>query len=155
MRRLVTNCRQPDNFTGLGQRSACSRSFGAGKISILSEISVSGFGFISLGAGAALATNLLVSKARVQMSASYLIVALMPLILSGAAMFMLPPFRDNKSLGFYPIGLLLALMWLQTGPLLANVTGKQNPFRTIIYAYGLVLLTLSIAAVAGVVLLSP
>ncbi|MBI6707774.1 hypothetical protein [Pseudomonas syringae] len=125
------------------------------KISILSEISVSGLGFISLGAGAALATSLLVSRARVSMSGSYLIVALMPLIFSGAAMFMLPPFRDNKSLGFYPVGLLLALMWLQAGPLLADVTARQKPIQLMIYAYGLAILILSIAAVAGVFLLNP
>ncbi|WP_440062175.1 hypothetical protein ACTACQ_23690 [Pseudomonas syringae] len=155
MMRLVTKCRQPDNFIGLGQCTLRCQSFGTEKISILSEISVSGLGFISLGAGAALATSFLVPKARVSMSGGYLIVALLPLILSGAAMFMLPPFRDNKSLGFYPVGLVLALMWLQAGTLLADVTGRQKPIRIMIYAYGLALLILSITAFAGVFLLNP
>lgn len=70
-------------------------------------------------------------------------------------MFMLPPFRDNKSLGFYPVGLLLALMWLQAGPLLADVMSKHKTIRIMIYAYGFALLMLTIAAVAGVFLFNP
>lgn len=88
------------------------------------------------------------------MSGGYLIVALMPLILSGAAMFMLPQFRDNKLLGFYPVGLLLALMWQQAGPLLADVLSKQKPIQILICAYGAAVLILSIAAVAGVFLIN-
>ncbi len=110
---------------------------------------------MSFGASAALATGLLVSKARTSMGAGYLVVALMPIILSGAAVFMLPVFKDAKSLGFYPIGLLLALMWQQVGPLLVGVTGRPTVAQTLIYAYGFVAALLSLAATAGVFLFEP
>lgn len=89
------------------------------------------------------------------MSAGYLLVALVPIILSGAAMFMLPVFKDAKSLGFYPIGLLLAFMWQQVGPLLVGVTGRPTAAQILIYAYGFVAAFLSLAATTGVFLIDP
>lgn len=70
-------------------------------------------------------------------------------------MFMLPVFKGVKSLGFYPIGLLLALMWQQVGPLLGGITGRTNTVRNLIFAYGCVTTTLSLAALTGVFFIGP
>ncbi|SEE66168.1 hypothetical protein SAMN04490198_2301 [Pseudomonas palleroniana] len=89
------------------------------------------------------------------MGAGYGVVALMPIILSGAAVLMLPVFNDAKSLGFYPIGLLLALMWQQVGPLLVGVIGRPTVAQILIYSYGFVAALLSLAATAAVFLFEP
>jgi len=112
---------------------------------------ISGFGFLGFGAAAAWASGLLISKIRTPtIGTGSFVTALLPIILSGAAVFMLPPLRNATALGFYPVGLLLGLMWQQAGPLLAEADSMSGNTRRLVYAYGFATASLSLATVAGV-----
>lgn len=114
---------------------------------------MAGLGFLSLGASAGLITGLLVSKARASIGPGFLIVALMPIFLSGAAVFVSPVLKDGKSSGLYAVGLLLSLMWQQAGPLLMRVAAQVTFGNVLIILYGVGTLTLSILAMVGTFLI--
>ncbi|MEE4149184.1 hypothetical protein [Pseudomonas viridiflava] len=121
-------------------------------MSILTETVVPGFGFLSFGAAAALCSGIMISKIRTSVGTGSFATALLPIILSGTAVCMLPTLKNATSLGFYPIGLLLGLMWQQAGPLLAQADGMSGNPRYLVYAYGGVTTFMSLAAITGVFL---
>lgn len=110
---------------------------------------MAGLGFLSLGASAGLITGLLVLKARTSIGPGFLIVALMPIFLSGAAVFISPMLKDDKSSGLYAVGLLLSLMWQQVGPLLMRVAAQVTFGSVLIILYGFGTLILSILAMVA------
>ena len=122
-----------------------SGRYGKSKISILNDASVSGLGFLSLGAAVALTTGLLVSKARQSIGAGYRAVALLPLLLSGGVMLTQSPFKDAKFLGLDPVGILLGLMWTQAAALLSEIENKSSYAQVVAYLYIGVVTTLSLA----------
>ena len=74
---------------------------------------MNGLGFLALGASAGMFTALIASRARTDIG-SWL-VALLPVLLSGAAVFLLPQLALKSSVDLYAVGLLVSLMWQQTG----------------------------------------
>lgn len=74
-----------------------------------------GLGFLALGTSAGLFSGFILSKAKGASSVS-LLVALLPVLLSGAWVFLAPEFKGARSTDFYPIGLLIAFLWLGAWP---------------------------------------
>ncbi len=106
---------------------------------------------ISFGMSAAFATGILLSKVRVPVSAAYLMVILMPIVLASLAVPKLFSLGETTKVGFYPIGLLLGLMWLQAGPLIASASGRPRSVAILIYGYGVFIALCSALAIIGAI----
>ncbi len=96
-----------------------------------------GIGFLCLGASAGLLTGFLTYRTRgVATNNGVSVVVLLPVLTSGAAVFLIPQLVTAPMSGFYPIGLLLSFMALQAGPLITACEGKSTYFKTISWCYG-------------------
>lgn len=71
-------------------------------------------GFFSLGASAGIISGLIMSRARTPANIGSSLVALLPVLLSGALVFLNPQLAGASSVDFYAIGLLASLMWQKT-----------------------------------------
>lgn len=116
----------------------------------LGEIAVFGIGFLCLGASAGLLTGFLASRARgLATNSAFSVIVLLPVLASGAAVFLVPQLATAPLNGFYPIGLLLSFLGLQAGPLVMSVEGKSTYLQVITGCYTVataVLLGLAISA---------
>ena len=80
-----------------------------------------GIGFLSLGASAGLLTGLALQfSARASSGFGHVVAAFAPVLLSGAAVLLMPDLRGATSVGLYPFGLLIALVWRHTGAMVAS-----------------------------------
>lgn len=96
-----------------------------------------GIGFLCLGASAGLLTGFLSSRTRgIAVNTGVSVVTLLPVLVSGAAVFLIPQLATAPQNGFYPIGLLLSFMALQASPLITECEGKSTYFKTISWCYG-------------------
>ena len=77
------------------------------------------FGCLSLGASAALLSGLIVNSASRTSSLGAILAAILPVVLSAAAVFLLPFLATVRGASFYSIGLLLSLLWQRTGAIIA------------------------------------
>lgn len=126
---------QRDNFaTVVGKRFIPSKKRAFAN---LGEIAVFGVGFLCLGASAGLLTGFLASRTRgIATNSGVSVVVLLPVLASGAAVFLSPQLAPAPTSGFYPIGLLLSFMALQAGHLVMSCEGKSTYFKVISWCYG-------------------
>lgn len=85
-----------------------------------------GLGFLSLGASAGMVTSLVLARGRAPVSMGSMLGALSPVLLSGAAVFLLPQLSTSKGVGFFPLGLLLVLLW-QSTETISGVFDRPQP----------------------------
>jgi hypothetical protein len=102
---------------------------------------VDGLGFLGLGASSGMITGFLVSKAKPSLGLGTVVAALLPVLLSGAAVLLLPQLASTGSSDLFPIGLILSLMWMQVGPLLMGAQSQSK--------LAIVLVTLYAVATSG------
>lgn len=105
-----------------------------------------GIGFLSLGVGAGMLTCLMVSRARASASLSFVLAALLPVLLSGAAVLLTPQLASSKSASLYPLGLLVSLIWQQVLPLI-NALDHPRFSKYIAIACGIGTLILTLVAI--------
>ena len=81
------------------------------------------WGFLLLGASAAMATIFILTKVRITGSL-LLLLALSPLYTSAALVFFHPQFQNFSEIRFYPGGLLISFLWQQAWPLTERIQGE-------------------------------
>lgn len=82
-------------------------------------------GFFTLGAAAAASTGLILARVKVPASVGSCFIALLPIVLSGIAVFSNTELSRSNSADFYGIGLLASLMWQKTNASISNLEKLQ------------------------------
>ena len=101
-----------------------------------------GYGFLSLGASAGMVTSRVLARARTPVGVGSLLAALLPVLLSGSAVFLLPQLSASKGVGYFPLGLLLALLW-QGNEMIIDVFDQPRPRRLPSFVFGCAMLVLT------------
>lgn len=109
-----------------------------------------GLGFLGLGVSSGLITGFLISKARPSLGLGAILAALLPVLLSGAAVLLLPQLASTGTSDLFPIGLVLSLMWMQVGPLLMGAHSQSNFGVALITLYAVAASCLTIFALCKV-----